>query len=803
MAINEEARIPVYLNDEQAKAALKNLQAEADKWRKKMHEAMAGGDMKGMKEAEKEMKKAQQAANQLKKETFDVNKVLENLSTASVKDLHKTLSLLKREQNELNRGTKEYADIQKKIDSVRGEFKKISGEVTEQKSALDKLKDTAAGLLPAFSFAAIGAGVLKMAEGVKNSTDDLSTQWDIFMGGLNAATNEFFRTIATGDWSNFTTNMREAVELGREYQRVLDELESKQRALSLAEADVRKEIVETEDAARNRSLTDEERMKAAERRIEIEDELAAKRTKIATETYEMEEKITMQQTRLSKERLMEVLKDMDSETKAKASAYNDQVARLKEIEKTDKALKRQGVQSTMLESEEYKNLQTQISQATEATIIYAEALAGTGKTTDEQLDKMVKAYAGMKEAEVSSLENTSRVRRQMYSIMSQEQDENDRNAVKAAKDREEKILKALDSAYKERQAIITSQYVNHEFTDKEYKAKLWTAEVAYLQQKKALLEQMGKDTADVELQLINTRLETINKTYDELKTKSDEFQKLFDTSMKQEDKKADGALTNSINESIKAGKAALDQMKKNKDEEAKITEQRAKTYLDLASSVGDSFQDLLLSQEASFGQFLKNTLVLALDALEKVLLMSMAETTMKDIAEKGFAGIATAAAKIVLMKAAFATAKAGILSIGGKKEKKGYAEGGFTEPGSKLEVAGVVHKGEYVIPQEGVENPKVKQVIDVIEMARQNNQLARLDIRPVYHTAPAKGFSGGGYTSAQLPSSASLNPMQGNLDVEKFNKAIDKLMKWEPAVAVETLERKRKQYNDMIDNSGL
>ena len=55
--INQEARIPVYINDEQAKSALKNLQAEADKWRKKMFEAMSTGDLKNMKEAERELKK--------------------------------------------------------------------------------------------------------------------------------------------------------------------------------------------------------------------------------------------------------------------------------------------------------------------------------------------------------------------------------------------------------------------------------------------------------------------------------------------------------------------------------------------------------------------------------------------------------------------------------------------------------------------------------------------------------------------------------------------------------------------------
>ena len=130
MAQNEEARIPVYLNDEQAKTALKNLTAEAEKWRKKMYEAMTTGDMKGMKEAERELKKVTNEANRLKKETFDVNKVLSNLNSASINDLRKTISALRKEQAGLNRDSKEFLEIQKKINNINGELKKVNGKVT-------------------------------------------------------------------------------------------------------------------------------------------------------------------------------------------------------------------------------------------------------------------------------------------------------------------------------------------------------------------------------------------------------------------------------------------------------------------------------------------------------------------------------------------------------------------------------------------------------------------------------------------------------------------------------------------------
>lgn len=48
----------------------------------------------------------------------------------------------------------------------------------------------------------------------------------------------------------------------------------------------------------------------------------------------------------------------------------------------------------------------------------------------------------------------------------------------------------------------------------------------------------------------------------------------------------------------------------------------------------------------------------------------------------------------------------------------GYSEGGYTGPGGRYEVAGVVHKGEYVVPQPEMNNPKVIDAVSTIEAIR-------------------------------------------------------------------------------------
>lgn len=140
-SINEEARIPVYLNDEQAQSALKNLQGEAARWRREMHKAMAEGDMKGMKNAEKEMKKANRQVSQLKKNSFDVNKVLNNMSAASTNDLRRALRAVNKEMNGLNRNSKEYAALEKKANNLRGELSRVNSAVREQRGLFAKTSD--------------------------------------------------------------------------------------------------------------------------------------------------------------------------------------------------------------------------------------------------------------------------------------------------------------------------------------------------------------------------------------------------------------------------------------------------------------------------------------------------------------------------------------------------------------------------------------------------------------------------------------------------------------------------------------
>lgn len=69
----------------------------------------------------------------------------------------------------------------------------------------------------------------------------------------------------------------------------------------------------------------------------------------------------------------------------------------------------------------------------------------------------------------------------------------------------------------------------------------------------------------------------------------------------------------------------------------------------------------------------------------------------------------------------------------------GFSEGGYTGPGERLEVAGVVHRGEYVVPQPQMRDPEVARMVASIESKRRRTSSKNA----------LPGFAEGGYTDAK------------------------------------------------------
>ena len=220
-------------------------------------------------------------------------------------------------------------------------------------------------------------------------------------------------------------------------------------------------------------------------------------------------------------------------------------------------------------------------------------------------------------------------------------------------------------------------------------------------------------------------------------------------------------------------KGTIDDLTKTKD----VTEASFMAMAGFAQSFGVALGESLKDDEESLGDFFKNVISMVLDTIEKLMVAYIAETTMKDISKLGFAGLATAAAKIALITAAFETAKAAL---------GGYSGGGYTPAGAWNEPQGIVHSNEFVSNRFAVSNPNLRPVFDLIDYAQRSNTVSNLTGDDVAAVLPARSRPGRPSPSGGTPSAdyAAIAVMLGKL-AESNERLMRKLD--EPITAVATV----------------
>ena len=110
--------------------------------------------------------------------------------------------------------------------------------------------------------------------------------------------------------------------------------------------------------------------------------------------------------------------------------------------------------------------------------------------------------------------------------------------------------------------------------------------------------------------------------------------------------------------------------KNENDKKKQLTEEQLQNMKNYILAVGDAFADFFNSEDKSFHSFLKSLLSSLLDAVEIAMEAQYIEILGRDLAKLGWAGVADAAAKLALLKAAFAGAKALV---------KGFSTGGYVQ----------------------------------------------------------------------------------------------------------------------------
>lgn len=118
----------------------------------------------------------------------------------------------------------------------------------------------------------------------------------------------------------------------------------------------------------------------------------------------------------------------------------------------------------------------------------------------------------------------------------------------------------------------------------------------------------------------------------------------------------------------------------------------------------------------------------------------------------------------------------------------GYAEGGYTGDGGRYEVAGYVHKGEYVVPQPIMDDPRVIDAVGTIEAIRRHKDT----------TGTMPGYAEGGPVEGNYPAStAKENASEIREAAKDIKAAADSIRRIKAYIVYQDLEKSK----DTIDSA--
>jgi hypothetical protein len=215
-------------------------------------------------------------------------------------------------------------------------------------------------------------------------------------------------------------------------------------------------------------------------------------------------------------------------------------------------------------------------------------------------------------------------------------------------------LQALDIQAKEELLIVKEKYLNGEIAKQEYEDTLTRRELEALQTRLQFLQANGEDTLALQQQ-ITDKLIAIKKQ------EADRSQNIIDQQIEGQQElvnqyaQASGALAGALQEGTEAQKIAA------------LAETSISTYLS---------------------------------------------------AQKAYASQLALATPDAPVRAAIAAASAIVSGLARVAAIAGFEEGGYTGDGGKSEPAGIVHRGEYVVPQHIVKNPIYQPIISGLESVR-------------------------------------------------------------------------------------
>jgi|GEM_PF-4155943 len=429
----------------------------------------------------------------------------------------------------------------------------LKGESEKLEKSNDMLakgfKRLGAVIIAAFSIHAIK----EFAKNAIESSQVTNDKWKAAMGGMQEATEYFFRAVAEGDFSNLISGLEEAYEAGKKYAEALDLLADTQRAVLIQTSEIDLKLSKQKLIARSKEYSAEER-KAA---VDEYKKLQKKKLKLA-QTQAREELIAISdlsssRSRLSAIALEEIIKSVDWQKKiVEGTKLQTQL----ENEATKTFSTKAGI--IVKQNKDMYNAAYERLTSEEKLIVSA---ANAYNNLDDQIreslkEKLIQKNIVEKQYQ-DGLQEISRIENGLNAEMEAERNKRTEKRTKKEKEAERLRIEAMQDGAVKEQALEELRYDNY-------------------------VEQYGESEDALKIHLRN--MEAIKKKY------FDNQEKL-NLEQQNRDQQAREDYNKMIQDAIEAEDKELEKREKERDkqliEEKKLREEQIQSYFDFLNNLAN------------------------------------------------------------------------------------------------------------------------------------------------------------------------------------------------------------------------
>ena len=621
------------------------------------------------------------------------------------------------------------------------ELQKTEAQMSKVKAGTNQTSSVLSGLTKVAGFLGLGLGsvwtAFKFGKSVIESTDATADKFEETIAGMSSGWDYFKKTIASGDWSFFFTNLREAIKAGKEYAKIIDDINDRENVNKLLTSDEIVKGKELELIWRDRTKNAEERKSALTDWQDMQKRAADREKVIAEDLYTAEVENISKKNDIDKASLEEALKNYEvykvrrekleqknifDQFKSWSSKIDESlVLKMLNLSPEDEKVlfmykdfyKVSGDEREKI-VEMYQRMRTAqgavLDGQLESLRVEGQIEEQLGKTTEEtenankiaaqtQSDMFIEEYENFqKETEKlfkeANAKNLELIKKDELDEIQSDREKNKKKLEDFIKTEEQK--RKFQEEYEKKRSAFLEEYRGKSAEELKQKEladlrksyyDLLSNENATNQQLLDITETFEKAKADIEAKY---RLQKLERIQEEVAQTS----ALFETGSEFISNLRDSEIQRIENDYARQ----IEMAGNNKNRITKLEEEKDKKIKEINKKYADS--DFAMK----IGQIIASTAQAAMSV--------WANNMMPYPAAAIFNGIMSA---IITANGLSQASKA----RAERNKAKSLYTGGYTGEGDKYEPAGVVHKGEYVIASEELKIPTVRNMVsDIIEPLR-------------------------------------------------------------------------------------